>query len=123
MAHMWRGPCEALKKASDDPLWAAIHRRNGRQLICCQMEMDGRSALFYRLEKGTDGEWYRYDLGRAEGADPYLTSLWGSHRFTAFDAELLALHLRYVLRLAEEIDDSVHAIVNKLGRMADEFLP
>src|SRR5690349_8576469 len=102
MTRMWRGPCAALKKAESDALWTAIHRRAGRMGIACSVEHDGRSADFYRIDK-IRGDFYRTDLGRVSGADPYSTVLAGYRRFTPLDAELLSQSHQYVERLAEDI--------------------
>lgn len=120
MARMWRGSCEALKRASADPLWAAIHRRGGRLQIACTVERDGRSASFFRVEK-IRGEWYQYDLGRSEGGDPYSTVLAGFRKFTPLDAELVQQNHAYVERMAHEIADDCQYLVRKLGQCADEF--
>ena len=122
MARMWRGPCAALKAAEADPLWAAIHRRNGRIGVFCTVANDGRSASFYSISKSR-GEFYQHDLGQAEGADPYLAVLHGSHTFTGYDAELIQLHHEYLARLAEEIDVDCLMIAGKLKAAADAFLP
>jgi hypothetical protein len=121
MARMWRGPTAELKKAEADPLWAAIHRRAGRLNVFCDAEHDGRTAKFFKLEKRSDG-WYRIELDTVRGADPMLTALWGAHRFTPLDAELLQLHHTYLERLAEEIAHDGGSVVLKLGQAVDQFL-
>jgi hypothetical protein len=120
MARMWRGPCAALKAAESDPLWSALHRRNGKLGVFCNVSSDGRLAQFHTITKHR-GEWYQNDLGEAQGRDPFLTVLRGSHRFTPLDAELLDLHSRYLERLADEIAGDLHAVVTKLGRAVDAY--
>jgi len=120
MTRMWRGPCDALKATSSEPLWAAIHRRGGRLNVACHVEHDGRSASFFRVEK-IRGEWYQFDLGRVHGGDPYSTVLEGFRRYTPLDAELLQQNHAYVERLAGEIGDDCAYLVRKLGQCADEF--
>ena len=121
MTRMWRGPCADLKSASTDPLWAAIHRRNGRLGISCNVALDGRSAEFFRIEK-RGGDFYQFDLGRVEGGDPMFTVLHGSHEFTPLDPELIELHHAYIERQAEQIVADSRLIAQKLEAAADEFL-
>ncbi len=124
MAQMWKGPCSRLIAAHADPLWAAIHRRNMKLGIGCEVDNDGRTAHFYSVTK-RGGEWYRHDLGRVEGADPTLLALWGSHSFTAPDAELFALHHQYLDRLIQEVQlDAAHVVArinNVLFELEDEI--
>jgi hypothetical protein len=122
MAKIWKGPCEALRRAHADPLWAAIHRRAGRLFVACNIADNGRSGTFYRVEK-IKGEWYQFDLGRAEGSDPFSTALAGYRRFTPLDAELVAQNHQYLDRLAEDIVLDGRAIVRTLNQAADYFLP
>lgn len=120
MTRMWRGPCEALRQASSDPLWAAIHRRGGRLSVACTVAHDGRSADFYRVEK-IKGEWYRFDLGRVEGGDPYFTVLAGYREFTPFDPELFEQNHAYLERVAEDVVLDGRLIASKLGQAVDAF--
>lgn len=120
MTRMWRGPCEALRAAYSDPLWGAIHRRGGRLHIACTVTDDGRFADFYRIEK-INGEWYRFDLGRVKGGDPYFTVLAGYRRFTPLDAELIEQNHAYIERQAESIVFDGHSISIKLGQAVDAF--
>ena len=99
---MWKGPCARLLAAHHDTLWHRVHRRNMKLGIACEVSNDGRTASFYSISK-KGGDWYRHDLGRVEGPDPILNSLWGSHSFTAPDAELFALHHEYLARLLDEV--------------------
>jgi hypothetical protein len=121
MARMWRGPCAALKAASADPLWAAIHRRNGRFGVFCQVANDGRSASFFSVSKQR-GDFYQHDLGPAEGADPFLTVLHGSHTYVGYDAELIQLHHAYLERLANDVVLDGGSVAHKLTQAADAFL-
>jgi hypothetical protein len=121
MARMWRGPCEALRAAHADPLWAAIHRRGGRHFVACNVAPDGRSADFYRLEK-VKGEWYSFDLGRVQGGDPHFTVLAGYRRFTPLDAELIQLNAAYLDRVAGDIVLDGRAVVSKLMFAVDQFV-
>lgn len=120
MARMWKGPCESLKAAGADPLWAAIHRRAGRLNIACNVESDGRSATFFRVEK-IRGEWYSFDLGRVQGGDPYFTVLAGYRQFTPLDAELIAQNCAYIARQAEEIDIACLTLAGTLSAAVDAF--
>lgn len=113
MAKMWRGPSEALTAAHGDPLWAAIHRRNGKLGVACDTDQDGLTARFYSVTKRGDA-WYQHDLGRVEGADPILTALWGSHRFTAPDAELFKFHYAYLDRLFGEIEMTARDVLKRI---------
>ena len=120
MTRMWRGPCESLRAAQSDPLWAAIHRRGGRHQVSCNIAFDGRSADFYRVEK-IKGDWYQFDLGRVEGGDPFFTVLAGYRRFTPFDAELREQSFSYIERVADEIDFDCALISRKLSAAVDAF--
>jgi hypothetical protein len=125
MTRMWRGPSERLKAAEADPLWALIHRRNGRLGVACNVDNQSHTAFFYRVEQagGRCGTWFQYDLGRVEGPDPMFNVLWGSHDFTTPDAELFDLHHRYLLQLADEVADQIHLLDVKLVKACDQFLP
>ena len=110
-----------MKAAEADPLWAAIHRRNGRLGVFCNTTPDGRRASFFAITKQR-GEWYQHDLGEAEGDDPFLTVLHGSHSYAGTDGELIALHHRYLERLADDIVLDGRSVVRKLEAAADAFL-
>jgi hypothetical protein len=118
---MWRGPVAAMKAAEADPLWAKLHRRNGRLGVFCNVTNDGRSASFYTISKQR-GEWLQHDLGEAAGDDPMLTVLHGSHSFTPLDGDLLQLHHAYLESLAESIVFDGGSVVHKLGAAADAFV-
>jgi hypothetical protein len=120
MARMWRGPCAALKAAEADPLWAKLHRRNGRLGVFCNVTSDGRTASFYTISKQR-GEWYQHDLGDAAGDDPMLAVLHGSHSFTPFDGDLIQLHHAYLERLAENIVLDGRSVAAKLAQAVDAF--
>lgn len=120
MTRIWSGPCEALKKAQADPLWAAMHRRNGRLGVACTIEPDGRSGDFYEVVKRR-GEWYRHDLGRVSGENPFIVTLNGSHRFTPFDAELRDMHYTYLDRLAGDVEEGLHDLVKAADGAADDL--
>lgn len=120
MTRMWRGPCEGLKAAENDPLWVAIHRRGGRHLVSCNVALDGRSADFFRLEK-IGGAWHRRDLGSVGGRDPFSTALAGYRRFTPFDADLVRQNHAYIERMAEEISFQCSTAIDKLAAAVDAF--
>lgn len=120
MAQMWRGPSAELKEANADLLWAAIHRRNGRLHISCDIDGSGREGTFYELRKQR-GEWHRFDLGRVTGETPFIVALNGSHQFTPLDSELVALHAAYIGRLADEIDYQGHDLLKSIAGRADEL--
>lgn len=119
MAQMWKGPCSALIAAHGDPLWSAVHRRNMKLGVACDVTNDN-TAHFYSISK-RGGEWYRHDLGRTEGPDPILNSLWGSHSFTAPDAELFALHHQYVDRLVEQARTEAAHLVARAEKVLFEL--
>jgi hypothetical protein len=120
VTRMWRGPCEALKSAEADPLWAKLHRRNGRLGVFCNVDQAGRQASFFSISKHR-GEFYQHDLGDVTGADPMLTVLRGAHKFTPLDGDLIQLHHAYLERLAEDIVLDGGSIVTKLGQAVDAF--
>jgi hypothetical protein len=117
---MWRGPSAAMKAAEADPIWAKLHRRNGRLGVFCTVDNGGRQASFYSISK-RGGEFYQHDLGESAGDDPMLTVLHGSHSFTPLDGDLLQLHHAYLESLAESIVLDGHAITDKLGQAVDAF--
>lgn len=120
MARMWRGPSAEMKAAEADPLWAKLHRRNGRLGIFCDVDNAGRIASFFRVAQQR-GEFYRHELGVVEGADPMLSVLRGSHEFTPLDGDLIQLHHAYLERLAEDIVLDGNSVVSKLGQAVDAF--
>lgn len=120
MPNMWHGPSAELRAAEADPLWAKLHRRNGKRGIFCNTSPDGRTASFYAIQKQR-GEWYQHDLGTAQGDDPMLTVLHGSHTYAGVDPELIQLHHRYLERLAEDIVLDCRSVVTKLANAADTF--
>lgn len=121
MTRMWRGPAAELKEAQADPLWAAIHRRGGRLGVACNVESDGRTADFWRVEK-RGADFYQVELGRVRGADPYMTVLNGYRRWTPLDAELVSLNVRYLEREALAIVADCRLVVSKLEQAVESFL-
>lgn len=121
MTRMWRGPCDALKAASSDPLWAAIHRRGGRLGVFCNVTHDGKLASFFSVEK-IRGEYYQRDIGQARSdGDPYFAVLAGFRQFTPLDPELIALNASYIGRLADEIESDCHMLAVKLDKAVDAY--
>lgn len=123
MPRMWRGHNAELKAAEANPLWALLHRRNGKINISCNVDSQDNTAEFYRIEQGSGrcGTWFRYDLGEVKGVDPMFNCLWGSHRFTPADAELFSLHYQVILGRLDEITTELAAL-DKLDHALDEFL-
>ena len=111
MAKMWKGPCEALRAAHADPLWAAIHRRAGRQGVFMDIDLEATIGTFFTIENG-----YKRVVGQVRGSDPMLIALHGYHRFTDSDSELFEQHHTYLLRLADEIASDVALVIDKLGK-------
>lgn len=121
MPNMWRGPSAELRRAEANPLWAKLHRRNGRLGIFCNSTHDGFTASFYSISKQR-GEWYQHDLGEVRGADPMLAVLHGSHTYTPADPELMQIHHAYLEHLAEEIVLDGRLIATKLAKAVDQFI-
>jgi hypothetical protein len=120
MARMWRGPTAELKKrrsrSSCGPRSIAAPAGSTSSATSSMTAAPPASSR----SKSARG-WYRIELGTVRGADPMLTALWGAHRFTPLDAELLQLHHAYLERLAEEIAHDGGSVVLKLGQARINF--
>ena len=122
MSKMWKGPTPLLRAAYANPVWAALHRRNGRLGVCCDTDpTTGCHAEVFVIRKGRDGEWYRQELGAVEGDTPLSTAFKASHEFTPFDAELLTLHHEYIESLAEDAVFETRQLMKRIDSAVEEY--
>jgi len=116
MTRMWQGASPALKAAESDPLWAAVHRHNGRNWIASEFSQTGLSATVYRTWRGGCEQ-----IGRVEGDNPLSVAFKIAHQFTPFGSDLLALHASYIEREAEHIGFDCRQLLKRLDGQLDEL--
>jgi hypothetical protein len=121
MSKMWKGPTPLLRAAHSSPLWAAIHRRNGRLGVFCDSDTTGQALSAFAIRKGRDGEWYRHELGAVESDTPLSAALKLSHEFTPYDADLVSLHHAYIESLAEDVVIDGKALVKRIDAVTEDL--